>query len=40
MNAFNDSCSEFKNLVQDWIVDLAKEAGLDISGFRHKNKVC
>ena len=36
MNTFDDSCSEFKNLVQDWIVDLAKEAGLDISGFRHK----
>ena len=32
----NDNGSCFKNLVQEWIVDLAKEAGLDISGFRHK----
>ena len=26
----------FKNIVQGWIVDLAKEAGLNIDGFRHK----
>lgn len=36
MNTVNENYSEFKNFVQDWIVDLAKEAGLDISGFRHK----
>ena len=28
--------SDFRNLVKEWIVDLAQEAGLDISGFRHK----
>lgn len=28
--------SEFKNPVQNWLVELAKEAGLDISGFKHK----
>ncbi len=27
---------EFRNPVQDWIVELAKEAGLDISGYKHK----
>ena len=32
----NNNCCGFRSLVQDWIVDLAKEAGLDISGFRHK----
>ena len=28
--------SDLKNPVQDWIVELAKEAGLDITGFKHK----
>ena len=30
------STSEFKNPVQDWLVELAAEVGLDISGFKHK----
>ena len=36
MKNVNKNCCEFKNFVQEWIVDLAKDAGLDISGFRHK----
>ena len=31
-----NSDSEFRKPVQEWIVELAKEAGLDISGFKHK----
>ena len=31
-----NNASDFKNPVQEWIVELAKEVGIDISGFKHK----